>query len=73
MRTISIPPTTPPSFGETGETGKPELPVAMSVSTTTPHTLAVVWIPPLEPFNPFEGATDDLIDGLVEHIEAPRE
>ena len=65
MRTISIPPTKPPPFGDAP--AKWEWPV--TPPTAAPRTLPVIWIPPLQPFNPFEGASDDQLDGLFEDLE----
>ncbi len=65
MRTIAIPPRTRHAEGSGSFRCPPVQPVA-----TVSQPLPVIWIPPVEPFNPLEGATDDLIDGLVDHIEA---
>lgn len=40
-------------------------------SVPPPLPQRVIWIPPREPFNPLEGASDELLDAVVDLIDTP--
>lgn len=64
MRTIMIPAKRPGPLPPL-----PRRPRMASVPPPLPQR--VIWIPPREPFNPLEGASDELLDAVVDLIDTP--